>query len=306
MATPDINQGFQTEWAFELSNGVPSTEVFDASSLAFECVTDSVGVTQTIADTSALMGTRWNYEDRSRIVSETVAGSMEFDCSPALLDFFLPVIMSDASSPFTPQANAYTEFDFMRSEPATAWLFRNCVVTKATFKPGPDELIRLSLDISGRVGTLNESFANAASQSDIHDEAYANYQAVVDVASGIRYADDWELTIVPGVEHQRAYSLTNNRARVGLFTVTFNANVEWSAGYEAALYDKGKAGLAASLTFSRELMSTVFTMTTLRLPKTPVSFAAGDNRWNFQGVAVASLGGGTDVISIVHDSNNSV
>lgn len=304
MATPDVNQGFQTEWAFELSNAQPSTETFDGSSLAFECVSDTVGVDETITDTAALMGSRWKFEDRSRITSEVVSGQMTFDMSPALLDFFLPVITGDATSAHTPQANGYTDFDFMRSEPATAWLFRNCIVTQAAFRPGPEGLVRMALDVTGRVGTYDGSFANAASQSDIHDEAYSNHEAVINVASGTRYVDNWELVINTGIELITSNSLTPNRARAGEMSCTLNANVEWTSANEAAIYGQGKDGLAATLTFSRENMSTVFTMSTLVLPKSPVGFSNGDNRWNFQGVSKASIGGSTGLYSIAHDSNN--
>ena len=300
----DIRQSFETEWAFEESNAQPSTELFDNSSLAFELVNDTVGVEETIADSAAKMGTQDDYIERSRIVGEVVSGQHTYDVSPAVLDFFLKMITGASASPYTPQAGSYCDFDYMRDEPGTTWLFRNCVISQATFSPGPNDLIRMVLDVQGRVGSKDATFANAASQSDIHDEAYSNHEYAINIASGIRYVNQWELTIVTGIELEAQQNLTPNRARAGKRSVTFNADVEWSSANEAALYGQGKSGLAATLTFARENMSTVFTMPNLVLPKSPVPINDGDIRWNFSGTSKASLAGGTGIYSITHDSNN--
>lgn len=301
MPSTDIVQAFTSEWALMPSNAQPSTAAFTGTSESFECITDTVGVNETISKTSAIMGVRWAVTERSRKTGEAVAGTLTQDCSPAALAMWLPYILSDPSSPHTNQIGTYTEFDFMRHEPVTDWLFRNCVITKATFKPGSSGLISMALDVVGRVGTIDESFANAAVQTDAHDDPYANYEAVINLASGTRYVTDWELMIEQGIEVVAANSLTVNRAKLGEATASLKCNMEWSTANKSAVYGQGKSGIAASLTFAQTTHSCVFTIPSLLIPREPVGVSDGDMRYNVNGTAQAAVGA-TELITITNDS----
>ncbi len=311
MATPNINQNFTTQWGFEASDGsFPSATLFDSSTLAFEPITDTLGYNQTISHSSAIMGRRWDIIERSRITSEAYSGTITLDCTPLMLTMFLPYIMGHAPAEpaaYINQQNAFLEFDYSRSGNASdeGWLFRNCSVTKATFKPGGNGFIQMALDVVARTGSHANTFVNADSVVTTESEPYANYEATLAIA-GISpvFASDWELTIEQGIEVQAHNSLTANRVRLGKAAVSLNANIEWTSANESAIYDIGAGGISAILDFTKGTPDhdCTFTLAKLLVPNTPFTVQDGDSRWNMQGTAMAAVVAGTNIISIVNDS----
>ena len=292
------------EWAFEASNGETSTETFDSSSVSYEPISDSVGIVEEIAPSESIMGSRWEFTDRSRITSETVSGQLVFEASPKVLGFWLPYITGDSSAPYTMNEGSYLDFDFMRSEPATAWLYRNCVVNQAVISPSNGR-IRIALDITGKTGVANATFANAAIQTTNVYESYLEGEAAISLAGTTMYADSWQLTINTGLELFQRQSTTPNRTRQGPGSVEFNANVEWTATNENLIYNKGVQGIALTLTLSRAApaVSTVFEIDHLVIPESPVGADGNENLWNFTGTSRRQVTGDTEILTVEHDEN---
>lgn len=305
MATA-VNHSNQAEWAIMPSSGDPSNASFSGTSEAFEPVSDTVGPNQVIAPSDAMMASRFQNIDRSRIISDEVSGQLVFEASPVNLGQFLDYITGDNSSPHTLQQATCLDFDFMRNEGGTNWEFRNCFVQTATFSPTAGK-VRMALDVLGKTYAIDASFANAASQWDAHDEPYTDYEVTIELGGlGQVFCESWQLSISQGIDLMRRQSRTFNRTMLGVATVTLNANIEWTAANEAGLYAQGKDGIEAIVTFQRTgtpAVSTVFTMPTLVIPDSPVGLDGGEILWNFTGVAREDRDTPTSILSIAHDDN---
>ena len=300
MATP-VSSSQVTEWAFIASNADPSTSAFAGTTVTHEPVSDSVGMDQTILPTEAMMGSRFEYADRSRIISELVTGQLVFEASPAVLGFFLPYITGDSGGSLTLSEGAASDFDFMRDDGQTEWLFRNCFITQATISVSNGRVM-LSLDVAGKVGTHpGTGFANAAIVTTNVHEGYVEGEAAITLASTTLYAESWQLNISTGIELFARQSTTPNRVRIGQPSVNFSANLEWSTANEGLVFDKGVSGIAGNITLSRLGMSTIFAWNHLVISNNPFGADGGELLWNFEGVSRRLAATDVEILTVTHD-----
>ena len=303
MGTPVLHSN-QARWSFEPSTAEPSEATFDSSSLPFECISDSVGIVQTIQPSTAVSGSRFARVDKSRITSEMVQGTLVIEASPKSIGMFMPYITGTAATPFTMEEATYLDFDFMRYEGGTSHLFRNCYITGASFTVSGG-VVQMSLEILGRVGSTGATFNAAALPTSNVYEPYVESDVQITMAGSpdTRYLAGWTLALSSGLEAAARQSLTPNRVRLGTAEVSFSGNVEWTTDLRNEVYAQGTGGISTVLKFARATpaVSTTFTMATLVIPTSPVGADGGELLWNFTGTAMAGVAGATKIISIAHD-----
>lgn len=222
----NMNQGFEHRFSFAAS---PAT--FDSNSMRIEVVSSTVKKTREILDSRGVLGTRSKRNDRSRQGVYRVGGTLTFDVSPRILDFFLPYVLGAAESTDTfAVADSLSGFDMLQDpfgSGSSGTKFVELYVNRMTLR-GQAGVVQMTLDVIGKTISTGQTYAGAALGSTAAADAPYVFH---DTASGItinattQEVEDFELTIDNALDVKFRNAATAQAIRATDRSVTLVANI---------------------------------------------------------------------------------
>lgn len=276
----------QTRWAFAPSTGDPSTTVMTAavSSVEFAVVSDTVKAIRPPVQAKGVYGHRGNVTDQSRVTKESYSGKLTFELTYTILQFFIERMMAGStSSPWEPSNTLGKMFDYMRSDGATVYLYKNCVIEGWSIKGASGGFVMLELDIQAKNEIVTgETDAQAfdsnlvLSMTDAADQPIIAAEASLTIATVAKQCDDFELAMNHGVTVKHRHSLKPQAFLPGRRLTTFKTNTVWNATQEDIYYRSDEAGMAAVLSLVRGGLSAIFTMQKIVIPDNAPAVSGDD------------------------------
>jgi opacity protein-like surface antigen len=255
--------GFESRYSFEAAGGT-----FDASSVRFDLVSNTIKKQGEVIDSQGVTGSRTRREDRSRAGLVRVGGTIAMDLSFRMWDFFLPYILGAAEATDTfDVADSLPGFDMLKDSfgsGAQAEKFGELYVNRASLRPN-GSLLRLSLDVVGKTYTGGQTFAGAALGAGIEYAPITQYEAAFSVQSTATAVEDWELVIDNQLDVKFRNSQTAQSIRAQDRTVAFNPTAPVSVSTWTT-YFGDKTAVNATITLARSSMSSVITLFNLKNP----------------------------------------
>lgn len=266
----DTNLGFEHKWAFAAS---PAT--FGVGSQRFEVATSSLKKQGSVLDGAGLLGTRERREDRTRFGVNRVGGSLGFDVSPRMFDFFLPFILGAAESTDTFNVDdALTGFDVLEdafSSGTSAIKYNECYVNRFSLAlRNQPEILRMNLDVIGKSVTLGQTYTSAALGSTAGvDTPYTFYDSsggiTIRTGSGTIEVEEGELVIdnALDVKFRNSQNAASIRATDRLVTLVTNIPLTAST---LSTYFGDKAAADATIVLNNGTVTTTFSLFNLKAP----------------------------------------
>lgn len=265
------SQGAQAGLLVEGSGGTPT---YDASSEAYEFVSESVRKQATILDTNAIRGTRSHSKEVTRAGVNQVGGSIVMHPSPLSLEKWLPRFMGAAKSGDTFAIDeTLPAFGLLIDKVGDVFEYRDCYVNQAIFRGREGELVEMELDIMGATEGASTSWPATPPSLGVADAdaPYVFSEGVLMIFSGARTFMDFTLTI--NNQLARRYGNSQNATSITPEDriVTLACPVPFTSTEASALYDTAVTGASGSLVFTNGDFSTTFTFGNLQVPaQTPV------------------------------------
>jgi hypothetical protein len=261
----------------QTSVGATAPAALDNTCPQFDVKSSNLKVTDEIVDAMGAYGDRSRKQFRIRHGIQRVAGSMTFDLSFKILDFFMPAISGTAATPYIPALNLLP-FDMCQSTftgtDTNAEMFTEMYVSRAriNFRPGP---LELELDVVGKAyGT--QTFPSAPVMG-ITEE----YQPMVfyDFANGLNFNDQSSFTpnferATLTVDNRCDQKFRNNRTAVSIRPqgriVTLDLDLPLTSSAWSTLWGDKLALGRITLTAARDNLGTVITLYNVVAPDTGI------------------------------------
>lgn len=292
--TNNENLGVIHRWAFE-----PAGTAFDSSAFRVDLVNDSLQKKGAVIQGRGLTGTRDPLTSRTRGGLIRVEGSLEFDASPRLFDYFLPYVLGAVESTDTfAIAENLPAFDALHDPFGTgsaASLFGECYVNRMSlrFSSGVnDGIIPMTLDLMGKTHAGAQSFAGAAlNQTATTDGPYMFYDTAGGITirsgSGAQEVEEAELIIDNGLDRKFRNSRTATSIRPTDRIITLATNIPLTAT-TLSTYFGDKAAANATIVIDNGTVATTITLNNLQVPdESPVVNGKGESLLILRGVARA-------------------
>jgi tail tube protein len=242
----------------------------------YEFLTDNLRLEQTIADLSAIRGTRSHPKERSRETQRTVTGNITMNPTPVELTTLLPRILGAAAVGTTfSLAETLPEF-FVTSDRVTKVLtFNGCKVNRATFRATVGGPLELDMEIFGKDEAVGAAGSFPALSIDVASPPFILADLALTLA-GVPYkCDQWEMMVDNTLEVRYANSLTPTEINETDRQVTMTTRIPYVDG--GTLYGSGSAGVAATAVFTNGAVSITFTLPAFIFPKaSPVVDGRGE------------------------------
>lgn len=254
-------------------------------SVPMEFVSESMKKQGSILDTAGLRGTRSHASERTVAGPYTVGGQIVFDATPTLLDTILPYILGAAeSTDVFALAETLSYFDILVDKGPQRHVYGNCKVDKATFSCGPNQTLRVALDIVGETETVSATaFPTLTAPTD---PPYTFHQLVSTLVSGTRITLGVEVVIDNGLTARFSNSQSATSIMPTDRNVTVKVTTPYTSAEYSALYGQALLGTTGTLVFTNGGLSTTFTFATLQVPDmTPTVNGRGEMVLEQNGVA---------------------
>lgn len=243
----------------------------------------------------------------NRSAPYTVGGDLSFNCTPALLNYTLPYLTGDPSSPFVNQEPAgalLPTFQLAMDKGGQMHSYSGLAVDRGVFSFNRGELLSCALSLEGideAVGgssALSLSALNALSPS--LSAPYIFYDAVVTVG-GTSYAFmGGTFSIDNMLDKNQFYG--GSQVRSSLPSTDLHVSVSLSVPYNStnkALYDTGATDAAVVITATNGSNVFAITLPSVQFPAQPIGDPGrGEIVLPLEGTASSSAGG--SVFSITH------
>lgn len=260
------NQGFEHRFAFAAS---PAT--FDSNSQRFEVVSSSVKKQGEILDSMGVLGTRSKRNDRVRPGVIRVGGTLVFDVSPRMLDFFLPYVLGAAESTDTfAVADSLAGFDMLHDPfgaGTSAFKFAELYVNRMTLS-GSQGIVRMSLDVIGKTFTGGQTYTSAALGSTATADApYVFYDSAsgVTINATTQEIEDFELTIDNALDVRFRNAQTAQSIRATDRSVALAVNIPLTTTTLSTHFGD-KASADATVVITNGTVATTITLNNMRVP----------------------------------------
>ena len=266
----DASQGAQARLALD------TTGTIDTGSVPVEFLSHTMARTGSILDGGGIRGTRSAPQERSRIGTSTVAGSISMNPSPNFLDEILPLILGGAESTDTfPLAETISSFSLGADLVSDTFRYDGCYINRAVFKGTAQGFITLDLDIIGKtISDLTFDFSTLIDTGlAANDAPYVMSDSVLTLASVNTLMMDWEIEIDNQLDARFTNSLTATSITPQDRIITLRCTTPWSS-VEIPLYGNAAHGSGATestpitdgaMVITNGNMSTTFTFGDLRI-----------------------------------------
>lgn len=279
-----------------LGADAPGTAVGSYTNM-FEFVSESVKKQGVIRDTSGIRGTRSHASERTVADAYRVGGTITFEATPTLLDYWLPKILGAAESTDTfAVAETIPYFDLLIDRVTQRHVYANCKVNRATFSQSSGQPLQLSLDIIGQSETVSATAFPALTAPT--DPPYAFHHNVSTIVSAAREIISLEVTI----DNQMDVRFSNSQTATSIMPTDRNVTVRLVTPYTVtALYGQTLLGSAATLVWTNGNISTTMTFGKLQFPDESPN-VANKQEITLSLSGVARKTGSTADIAVTHDS----
>jgi hypothetical protein len=270
---------------------IATPTVLDA---ALDPLSESLRLTEDIADMTGLRGTRSRFATRSRVVRERVGGSIVLNPNSVELANLLPLILGTAVSTITyALAEALTAFSIQVDRSTKVFTYAGCAVNSATFRVASGQPLELTLDLVGRTETVGNSGSGAGLTPTETTHPYIASDLVLTINSVAHQCSEMTITISNFIDTERYFNTLNLvTAQATDRLITLSAMLPY--GDSSVLYDAGSAGYAttAVLTNTAEACALSFSMPALEIPaESPTANGRGEIMLPINGVARVASGG---------------
>lgn len=267
--------------------GTPTT-----TDAALDPLSESLRLTEDIADMTGLRGTRSRFASRSRVVRQRVGGQIVLNPTAVELANLLPLICGAAASGTTyALAEALTAFSIVVDRSTKVFTYAGCAVNAATFRVVSGAPMEVTLDIVGCTETVGNSGTGPSNTVDATTSPFIAPDLVLTINSTAYQCSEMTITVANAIDTERYLNTLNLvTAQATDRQVTLSAMLPY--GDASALYAGGAAGLAATavLTSTVETCSLSFSMPKLEFPaESPVANGRGEIMLPLNGVARATV-----------------
>lgn len=238
-------QGSQSQLAFDAST-------FDASSEQFEFVSENLRMIQTHVESAGIRGTRSRFEDRVRIASERISGSIVMNPTAAELDLIWPRALGGTTSAgVTALAETLPTFNVMVDRVSKVFTYDSCRVAAMILSGSAGQPITLTLEIEGETETVGNAgtFPSITAGIDTGN-MFIFSDCTLTLASSARKFSSFTLRLDNVLDTER-FNNSITRAEIAAQDrrVTLEVDVPYTSD-NTDLYDQAIAGAAGSLAIS--------------------------------------------------------
>jgi hypothetical protein len=175
-----------------------SPHTFDTSSERWEFLSESLKASRTLINSNAISGTRSQRSDRTRTGPYTVAGAIDFECSPQWFDLWLPRILgaAEATDVFA-VAETLPSFGvrIQRGGGVNTSTYLDCKVNRGTIKGQSGGVCMATVDIVGKTTTGGLAVPAVAVGSTAAFTPYVFTDCVFNIDSTPFPISSFELTV---------------------------------------------------------------------------------------------------------------
>jgi len=294
----DAKQGSQAKLCMEPG---AAAHTFNTSSEPYHFVRESMQMTQTVVDGSAIRGTRSHPKETVRAVRQECGGDIVLHANPQDLNLLLPRILGSAESSdsFT-MAETLPAFGVLVDRVQQQFEYTDCVVNRAMFRARSGELVELTVNIWARTEVAGTSYPSLTlGTTDV--QPYVMSEGVLTIIGTARGFHDFEVSIDNHLERRYANSLTATSITPTDRTVILRVSVPFDA--DDLVHTTAPGAQGGTLVFTNGNISTTFTFANLT-NNYRSSVIGGKSEINSTLEYVARDSGATKALVVTHDSTS--
>lgn len=268
---------------------------------AHEFISESLRKTNSIVDTNGITGSRSHKSERTRLGLNVISGSINYPCSPSLMDLLLPRILGASASGTTfALAETLPAFDVLIDRIARRFVYGGCLVNKATFKFSPGEMVTLDLDILGSSETVSATaFPSITAPTDA---PYVFSDVTGSFVGSSRTMTSLEITIDNALKARTSNSLNATDISPTDRIITVKATTPYTSS-EADLYGQSLSGSAATVSATNGNTSLTFSFGTIQFPDNAPVVSQRNGEIMLEITGTARKTGSTMELVVTNDSS---
>lgn len=255
-----------------------SPHTFDASSEAYEFLSENVQKKGTVIHTNGIRGTRSAHSARSRLGPYTVEGSILFNPDPMMLDNWLPRILGEpeAGDVFA-VAETLPAFGVLIDRVTQTFEYKDCYVNRAVFQGrsnqfgGEPSPLVMNLDIVGKSRVTGTAVPQAyipvstTTPGQKSNSPYIFEDGVLTMQAATRQIIDFTLLIDNNLLVRFTNSLTATTICPQSRTVAFRCTMPYSSDTPVTNMLDQSPFAAATLVFTNGTVSTSISLAQLQV-----------------------------------------
>lgn len=182
---------------------------FDVSSIAFEYVRETLTASKTHVESQGIRGTRSRREERVKVATEDVSGSIVMNPSVTEIDILIERILGGTTAGgVTAVAETLPTFQVMIDRIAKVHSYLECVVASAVIRGVKGQPIELTLNLEGESSTIGAAGGFPAITIDSDATFFIFSEATLTLQSTSRLIEEFTLTIDNLVRTDRRFNST--------------------------------------------------------------------------------------------------
>lgn len=239
---------------------------FDASSMPFEFINETLRKTAQHVYSDGIRGTRSRYKCRAAVVREQIGGAINMNPTVTEIDWLLPKMLYGSTvTGVTDVAETPTKFQVMIDRVNKVFTYTDCVVSRWTLSGGVGQALSLTLEIEGKAETVGAagSFPSLAIACE-NMFVFSDVQLILN--SVAREMSSFALTMDNRIDGERFMnSLTRTELPALDRIVTLECRVPYTND-NTDLYDLAIGGIPGSLVVSDGTTTYTFAFANLKAP----------------------------------------
>lgn len=272
---------------------------FSTGATRLDFTSESIKATGSLIESDSIAGTRSKLVNHTRLGPYNVGGSINFDCSPAMLLIWAHYALGTNTSGVLTPAESLPVFGLMIDKVSDVMKVEDCKVTRLVIRGSAGGLISATVDILGRNysnTTLTFPSLDLATSADYYPLAFSDFGATID-GDSYEY-NSFELTIDNAIASIQRNALYPSCLRENTRSVNLTANVPSTGAAWAALDQPDLSGIAAAITMTSTIAGV--SDVSIDLPvcqksrDIPVIAGKGEQTWDVPLVAKADPGDDED------------